>query len=113
MSAPLEEGTKFDGEKIRLELFSPWFIEEMGRVLTSGAVKYDDHNWAKGISTTRLVGAALRHVYAYLKGERNDSEWGYHHLAHAACCCMFLVHQDLTGWYSEYANLPKWEEIVK
>jgi len=76
----LPEGTKFDGDKIRVELLSPWFLEEVSKVLTSGAIKYDDNNWAKGIRSTRLVGATLRHVFAYMRGEVNDPEWGYHHL---------------------------------
>jgi Domain of unknown function (DUF5664) len=109
----LTEGTKHDGSKVRLELFSPWFIEEVGMVLTEGAIKYDDFNWAKGISNLRLVGATLRHVYAYMRGERDDPEFGLHHLAHAACCLMFLIHQDLSGLYEEYNNMPKWQEIVK
>lgn len=107
----LEEGMKFDDNKIRLELFSPWFIEEMGKVLTSGAHKYADHNWAKGIKASRLIGACLRHIFAYMRGEVNDPEWNYHHLAHAACCLMFLVHQDLTGFYEAYDDMPEWEKI--
>jgi hypothetical protein len=107
----LNEGTKYDGDKIRLELFSPWFIEEVGKVLTSGAIKYEDHNWAKGIRSSRLVGASLRHIFSYMKGEVNDSEWGFHHLAHAACCLMFLVHQDITGYYSNHNDIPDWENL--
>jgi hypothetical protein len=109
----LKEGTKFDSDKIRLELFSPWFIEEVGKVLTSGAIKYADHNWAKGIRSSRLIGASLRHIYAYMRGEVHDPEWGYHHLAHATCCLMFLTHQDLTGFYEEYNDMPKWEDLPK
>jgi hypothetical protein len=109
----LPEGTKFDGDKIRVELLSPWFLEEVSKVLTSGAIKYDDNNWAKGIRSTRLVGATLRHVFAYMRGEVNDPEWGYHHLAHAACCLMFLVHQDVTGLYGEYSDMPQWSGLPK
>lgn len=107
----LTEGTKHDQDKVRLELLSPWFIEEVGKVLTSGAKKYEDHNWAKGIKSSRLIGACLRHVFAYMGGEVNDPEWGYHHLAHAACCLMFLTHQDLTGLYEAYDDIPRWENI--
>jgi hypothetical protein len=111
MTTKLTEGTKFDSNKIRLELLSPWFVEEVGKVLTSGAQKYEAHNWAKGIKASRLIGACLRHVFAYMRGEVNDPEWGYHHLAHAACCLMFLVHQDLTGFYEAYDDMPEWEDI--
>lgn len=107
----LPEGTKFDDGKVRLDLLSPWFLDEVGKVLTSGAKKYEAHNWAKGIKTSRLIGAALRHVFAYVRGERNDPEWGYHHLAHATCCLMFIVHQDLTEWYASFNDMPNWKEL--
>lgn len=106
-------GFKYDGEKVRLDLLSPWFVEEVGKVLTMGAQKYADENWARGMGRRRLVAACLRHVYAYMRGEVNDPEWELHHLAHAACCLMFLVHFDVTGWYEEYDDMPKWEKIVQ
>lgn len=113
MTTPLAEGTKFDHGKVRLELLSPWFLEEVGMVLTSGAFKYEEENWAKGIKNRRLVGATLRHIFAYMRGEVNDPEWGYHHLAHAVCCLMFILHQDLTGWYEKFNDMPKWSEMAQ
>jgi hypothetical protein len=81
-----EEGTKF---KTRLELLSTPWIFGVGDVLTFGAVKYAAHNWRKGIARTRVIGAALRHLFAYLAGEDNDPETGLSHLLHASCCLMF------------------------
>jgi len=48
------------------------------------------HNWRKGIEITRLIGAALRHLFAFLRGEDNDPESGLSHIAHCSCCLMFI-----------------------
>lgn len=87
----LEEnvGTKHDGEKVRLDLLSSEWITGVGDVLTFGAKKYEAHNWRKGIQLSRLLGACLRHVFAFLKGEDKDPETGLLHLYHASCCLMF------------------------
>jgi len=84
-------GTKYDQGKTRLELLDPYAIEQLGRVLTFGAGKYGARNWMKGIAYTRLIGAALRHLFAFVNGEDTDKESGLPHLAHCMCCIMFLL----------------------
>lgn len=84
-------GVKFDGDKPRMDLLDPYAIEQLSRVLTFGARKYAAHNWRKGIRKSRLLAAALRHLFAYLRGEDQDPESGLSHAAHAMCCCMFLL----------------------
>lgn len=86
---PLKGAVKYDGGKIQLELLSPSWINGVGRVLTFGAKKYAAHNWRQGLARSRLLGAALRHVFAYLDGEDLDQESGLPHLHHASCCLMF------------------------
>lgn len=92
----LVEGVKHDAGKPRMELLSTIALREMSVVLTKGAQKYADHNWRKGMAWSRLGGAALRHVFAWLGGEDKDPEFGCHHLAHAAVCCMFLIEYAVT-----------------
>jgi Domain of unknown function (DUF5664) len=84
-----EGAIKHDQEKIRLELLSAQWVEGVGQVLTAGAKRYADHNWRKGLKRTRLLGACLRHVFAYLSGTDVDPETGLLHLYHASCCLMF------------------------
>lgn len=84
-----EMGRKDDGNKIQMELLSPLWLFGVGRVLTFGAKKYAAHNWRKGIVMSRLLGACLRHIFAFLNGEDNDPESGICHLHHASCCLMF------------------------
>jgi hypothetical protein len=88
---PSKGGIKHDAGKNQLELICPYAIEELGQVLTFGAQKYSGWNWAKGMSYARLIGAALRHLFAYARGEDLDPETGLCHVAHAMCCCMFIL----------------------
>lgn len=82
---------KHDSEKVRMDLLDPAAIEKLAQVLTFGAKKYEAQNWRRGISKSRLLGAALRHLFSYMRGEDNDPESGLSHVAHAMCCCMFLL----------------------
>ena len=84
-------GVKHDQDKPRMDLLCPFAIEELAKVLTFGAKKYDSWNWTKGIKTCRLIAAALRHTFAYASGQDTDPETGLHHMAHAMCCCMFII----------------------
>lgn len=84
-------GLKFDDHKPRMDLLDSRAIEQLAMVLTFGAQKYANHNWRKGISKGRLIAAALRHLFAYLRSEDRDPESGLSHVAHAMCCCMFLL----------------------
>lgn len=96
--ATVEKGRKFDAEKPRWDLL-PWKpLNEVAKVLTFGARKYADDNWKKvPRARKRYLAAALRHLAAWGDGERNDPETGLNHLAHAACCVLFLAWFDLTG----------------
>lgn len=85
------QGMKFDQDKPRMDLLDAYATEELAKVLTFGAKKYAPHNWRKGISYARLIAAALRHIYAFARGEDLDPETGLPHPAHAMCCMMFLV----------------------
>jgi len=83
-------GTKNDQGKLRLELVPVESINAIARAMTYGAKKYGDWNWAKGIAHTRLFGAALRHMWAYFRGEDYDQESGNHHLDHALASLAML-----------------------
>lgn len=82
---------KYDQEKIRLELLPPELITEVGKILTFGAIKYEERNWEKGMDWGRVFGALQRHLWAWWNGEDTDPETGESHLSHAACCIAFLI----------------------
>lgn len=89
-----KEGVKYDDGKIRMELFPSEAIEEISKVLTCGAQKYDGWNWARGMAWSRVFGATLRHLFAWAKGEDTDPETGISHLAHAGCNICFLLYYE-------------------
>lgn len=89
-------GTKHDQDKPRLELISTIATIKKARVMGLGATKYGVDNWRKGLAWTRIAGALLRHIFAWLGGEDIDKESGESHLAHAACCIDFLLEFETT-----------------
>lgn len=89
-------GVKYDSDKPQWSLV-PWTaLSQVVDVLTYGAKKYAPDNWKKVPNARqRYVDAGFRHFTAYVGGEKNDSETGMSHLAHAMCCLLFLLAFDL------------------
>ena len=88
-------GVKFDNQKPQWSLVPSAAMEEIVDVLTYGANKYSPDNW-KYVDNhdTRYFNAAMRHLWAWRQGEKDDSESHKSHLAHAACCLLFLMAFD-------------------
>lgn len=84
-------GIKHDSGKPRMELLDPYAMGQVSLVLTKGADKYSAYNWTNGIAYGRMLGAALRHIFAYIGGEDLDKETGLPHIAHAMAELMFLL----------------------
>ena len=89
-----ENFIKYDSDKIRVGLLEPDFILGVAEVATFGANKYAKDNWKKCEDTDRIKDATLRHLLAYLNGEKIDKETGLSHLYHASCNLMFLDYFD-------------------
>lgn len=85
-------GVKADASKPRWSLV-PWAaMSKVRDVLEFGARKYSPDNWRKVPNAReRYKESLLRHILAYQAGEETDSESGLPHLAHAACCVLFLL----------------------
>lgn len=101
---------KFDQDKLPLHLLSTEAMNQTAAVLAFGAQKYAEHNWRNGFAWSRPLAAAMRHITAFNAGEDRDPESGLSHLAHAACCIMFLLefektHPHLDDRYKP--NLPQ------
>jgi hypothetical protein len=94
---PVPKFVKDDNTKTRYDLLPPELLEETAKVLTFGAQKYSAHNWAQGASWSRYFSAMMRHMWAWWRGEDNDPETGFSHLAHAACCLSFLIAYQRRG----------------
>lgn len=94
--AQIGSAMKFDQDKLPLHLLSTEAMNQTAAVLAFGADKYAAHNWRKGFAWSRPLSAALRHITAFNAGEDKDPESGLSHLAHAACCIMFLLEFEKT-----------------
>lgn len=66
-------------------------LDEVAKVLTTGAARYGRDNFYKGMPFSRVMDSLLRHVFAYRRGERDEP-----HLAQAICNLTFLIlYEDL------------------
>jgi hypothetical protein len=95
----MTEWKKNDSGKPHMALLAALPLEQVitiARVLEHGAIKYSRDNWKHG-KFMRYASAALRHLFARLKGERLDPESGLPHLAHAAACILFMMWFDDNG----------------
>ena len=87
-------GVKYDQEKPDYSLLPFGALDDVVKVLTYGAKKYDRDNW-KYVDDYRYKAAAMRHFSAYMQGEDLDPESNIHHLAHMACSVLFLLQKEL------------------
>nr|UVX53571.1 MAG: hypothetical protein [Bacteriophage sp.] len=70
-------------------------IEDIVRVYTEGAKKYADNSWQNiPDGFERYRAALLRHMTAYMKGERYDKETGLMHLAQICWNAIALLYYD-------------------
>ena len=89
-------GRKDDGGKLRWDLIPVIPMEQVVRVYTIGAKKYDDRNWEKGISYCRVFAAMMRHAWAWFRGETFDTQDYQHHLASVVWCALALMQYERT-----------------
>lgn len=87
------QGMKNDikDDKTRWELIPLDCLEDIARVFTEGAKKYDDNSWQHlENGYERYKGALLRHLYA-AESDVFDSDTGCRHLAQVAVNAIFLL----------------------
>jgi hypothetical protein len=93
-------GTKYDDNKPRMTLSPIGAYIGMSYGMTLGATKYSAYNWTKGISVSRLLDAAFRHLSLFTIGEDIDPDSGMDHLWHAMDSVamahdMLILHPEL------------------
>ena len=92
------------GQKIeRYDLIPAEPLRQLALVYGAGAKKYDDDNWRKGYAWRLSLGAAMRHVWTWVCGEKYDPEVSelagqpVSHLACAAWHCFALMEFQAFG----------------
>lgn len=73
-----------DDGKSRLDLLPPEAVDALGHLYRRGAEKYAPRGWEEGMSWGRCLGALLRHVFKWMRGEDFDEETGAHHMVAVA-----------------------------
>ncbi len=58
--------------KGRFDLLMPNAIFLIARQLEEGAKKYGDRNWEKGQPVSRYLDSALRHLFKYMAGHKDE-----------------------------------------
>ena len=92
-----QEAIKNDQGKLPWHLLPADAVDDVLEVLQYGAAKYGERNWELGMEWSRPFSALMRHMWAWWRGETYDPESGKPHLAHAACCVLFLVAYERRG----------------
>lgn len=91
----MADSVKHDTGKLRYDLLPFGAVDRIVEVLNFGAQKYAPNNWQNLQDfEARYFAAALRHLSKHAQGEAVDSESGLSHLAHAACCLVFLLSKE-------------------
>lgn len=75
--------------KPRYDLIDPLLLRRVAAHLQLGAEYYGEHNWTKGIPSSRYMASLLRHVEQHRNGERDED-----HLAAAVFNIMGLMRNE-------------------
>lgn len=75
--------------KGRYDLITPIGLRRLAVHYENGARKYGDRNWEKGQPLRRYLESAIRHIYTFLDGARDED-----HLAAAAWNVLACIHTE-------------------
>jgi hypothetical protein len=71
------------------DLLSPIALKRLAQHTQNGMQKYGARNWEKGQNLGRYLDSAVRHIYAYLEGKRDED-----HLAAAMWNLQGIIHTE-------------------
>ncbi len=86
---------RFNEGKLRWDLLPLPATDEVVRVFTNGANKYDPWNWYRGMKYSTSYNSGTRHRTDWWKGENIDKESGLPHLAHSIVNDLFNLTYQL------------------
>lgn len=88
-------GVKNDAGQPRYDLFPPEAIMALAELYETGARKYDDRNWEKGMRWGRIFRALMSHAWKFWRGETYDPVDGQHHMIAVAWNAIALFTYDI------------------
>ena len=107
----LKDGVKHDQGKPRYDLLPSYPLNELAKLYTFGAQKYEDNNWRKGLRWGRCFAALMRHAWAWWGGEDCDQETGLHHMTAVAFCAFSLI--EFSRTHKEFDDRVKTQAELK
>jgi hypothetical protein len=73
-------------------------LEDLARVMQTGAEKYGRFNWRRdSIEARTYIAAIMRHTIAWAEGQSFDHDSGIHPLAHVMACCALVMDAQRLG----------------
>jgi hypothetical protein len=75
--------------KGRYDLISPLAMKRLAKHYQNGSLKYGDRNWEKGIPLNSYLDSAMRHLFNYLEGLRDED-----HLSACLWNVSALIHME-------------------
>lgn len=75
--------------KGRYDLLPCYAIHRLARHFENGALKYEERNWEKGIPLHCYIDSAMRHLFRYLSGSRDED-----HMAAAAWNALCFIETE-------------------
>lgn len=104
---PDNKALRYNEGKDRPDLIPVEVLIALGKHYAYGAEKYAPNNWRKGLPYSETTGSLLRHLYAWLGGERNDPESGTHHLVAVIWNAVTLMYFELfPETYGKFDDRP-------
>lgn len=64
-----------DQGKLRYDLIPPSSLARLADRYTKGAEHYGDHNWTKGIPSSRHLASLMRHLEQARNGDTDEDHW--------------------------------------
>lgn len=105
----MSDAPKNDAGKTRYDLIPPHALEVLARIYMNGAgEEYPENSWRAGFQYTRIFSAAMRHLWAWMRGERLDPKTGLPHVMHAAWNCFTLFEMERIGAGTD----DRWKELA-
>lgn len=103
----VKEAFKDDRGKRQWDLLPLRALDEVIKVFEYGYQNHPErhpHQWRYGTKFSRYWSAAVRHIFAWWKGEALDQESGLSHLAHAVCDLLILMEMSVLTRFDDRQN---------
>lgn len=104
---PANPKQAFGDRKVPMHLVPASAQAAIAMGLKDGARKYGEFNWRQlDVETMTYVGAAMRHLGAWVDGEDIDPDSGNNHLYHAIASLAILIDAVENGQYIDTRPPP-------